>query len=273
MKSVLFDKDDLAKISTLFRGKFGRVLTTIVMSALALNRINRVFAKVCHLRGGEFTAAWLKELNVTYSIENHSALDRLPDGAFVTVSNHPFGFMDGIILMNMIIPKRPDYKFMVNSLLLSLYPLNDNLIGVKPTTTRSGSTIENGTGLKLTFRHLANGGSMGFFPAGAVSNYNENRWKVTDREWQPTVIRLIEKANVPVVPIYISGKNSIFFHFLGRINWQLRSVRLPYEILNKHKQQIRIVVGDPISVEELKKYNNTKELADYLRAKTYALGN
>ncbi|MFZ4457243.1 MAG: lysophospholipid acyltransferase family protein [Bacteroidales bacterium] len=272
MKSTLFDTDDLAKLSPIFRGNKGRFLAEVVMSFLALNLINRVFSKVCHLRGAEFTSAWLNELNVKYTIENESILDRLPKGSFVTVSNHPFGFIDGIILMDIIIPKRPDYKFMVNSLLMSLYPLGDNLIGVKPTTTKSGSSIENGKGLKMTLRHLQSGGSMGFFPAGAVSNYNEYRLKVTDREWQDTVVRMIQMAKVPVIPLFISGRNSLFFHFLGRINWQLRSIRFPYEILNKHRQKIRIVVGEPILVEEQQRFQNAAELAAYLRAQTNALG-
>lgn len=271
MKLTLFDKDDFAKLSPLFRGRRGRLLAGIVMSVLALHRINRVFAKVCHLRSAEFTSSWLKELNVKYTVENSSVLDCLPQGSFVTVSNHPFGFIDGIIMIDLIAPRRPDYKFMVNTVLMSLYPIEENMVGVKPTTTKSGSSVENGTGLKVTLRHLHSGGSMGFFPAGAVSNYNEYRWKVTDREWQETVVRMIQMAKVPVVPIYISGKNSIFFHFLGRINWQLRSVRLPHEILNKHRQNIRVVVGEPISPEEQQKYNNTKDLAAYLRAQTYAL--
>jgi putative hemolysin len=241
------------------------------MRLLALNKINRVFAKVCHLRNHAFTEGWLRELGVKYKVENEEVLERFREGAFVTVSNHPYGFIDGMILLNIIAGKRPDYRFMVNSILMKLYPLHGIFIGVKPTTTKSGSSVENTTGLKTTLRHLKAGSAVGFFPAGAVSNYNENLWKATDREWQTTVIRIVQMAKVPVIPIYIDGRNSLFFHFLGRINWQLRSVRLSREILNKHKRTVNIRVGEPIAWDEMKGFEKTEDLAAFLRAKTYSL--
>lgn len=271
MKQSLFDEKDLARISPVFRGVLGRLLSKVVLRILALDRINELYAKTCHLRGPEHTSAWLKELNVHYSVENREVLERFPSGAFVTVSNHPFGLIDGYIAIDLVGKLRPDYRFMVNSMLMEIRPIEDNMIGVKPTTSKSGSTVENTSGLKATLRHLNAGGAMGFFPAGAVANYNEYRYKVTDREWQATVVRMIQMAKVPVVPMHISGSNSAFFNFLGRINWQLRTVRMPYEILNKHKQKITVTIGEPISVEEQSKYKKTEDLAAYLRNKTYAL--
>jgi len=271
MKKTLFDEQDFAELSPLFKGVKGKLLAGAIMRLLALNKINRVFAKVCHLRNHAFTEGWLRELGVKYKVENEEVLEQFREGAFVTVSNHPYGFMDGMILLNIIAGKRPDYRFMVNSILMKLYPLHDIFIAVKPTTTKSGSSVENTTGLKNTLRHLKAGGAVGFFPAGAVSNYNENRWKATDREWQTTVIRVVQMAGVPVIPIYIGGRNSLFFHFLGRINWQLRSVRLSREILNKHKRVVNIRVGEPILWDEMKEFESTEKLAAYLREKTYAL--
>lgn len=272
IKPTLFDEDDFAQLSPRFRGKKGRILAKIVMRMLALHRINRVYSKTCHLKGAQFTKAWLKELSVSYQVVNPEILKQLPEDAFVTVSNHPFGFIDGIIIIDLIAPTRPDFKFMVNSILMSLRPIENNMIGVKPTTSKNGSSIENTTGLKMTLRHLNGGNSMGFFPAGAVSNYNEYRFKTTDREWQATVVRMIQMAKVPVIPIFIEGKNSLMFHFLGRINWQLRSLRLPYEILNKHRIKIKVILGEPIGVDEQQNYQKTEEFAAFLRAKTYALG-
>ncbi|MEI7675520.1 MAG: lysophospholipid acyltransferase family protein [Bacteroidales bacterium] len=271
MKLSLFDEEDFAQLSPVFRGRRGRFLAKIVMCILALNKINKVYAKTCHLLNNSFTTAWLKDLNVRYIVENREVLNRFQEGAFITVSNHPFGFIDGIIVIDLLTSVRPDFKFMVNSVLMNLRPIEGNMIGVKPTTTRSGSSVENTTGLKETLRHLKEGHVMGFFPAGAVSNYNEHKFRVTDREWQLTVIRMIQMAGVPVIPIHISGSNSWFFNLLGRINWQLRSLRLPYEILNKHKSIIKVTIGEPIALDKQNQYKKTEDLASFLRATTYSL--
>ncbi|MDD2799515.1 MAG: lysophospholipid acyltransferase family protein [Bacteroidales bacterium] len=272
MKEVLVDEYDVEKLSPIFRGVLGHFVAKILLRILGLNKINRLYSKTCHLKNHHFTSAWFKEMNLKYVVENREILNQFKEGgSFITVSNHPFGMLDGYIIIDLLSQDRPDFKFMVNTILMSIRPIEDNMIPVKPTTTKSGSTVENTTGLKATLRHLNSGGVVGFFPAGAVANYNEYKFKVTDREWQPTIIRMIQMAKVPVVPIFIHGRNSNFFNFLGRINWQLRSVRLPYEVLNKKNKTIKLTIGEPISLETQLKYKKTEELAAFLRAETYAL--
>lgn len=259
-------------MSPLLRGKKGLRLGRFLVRLLSLHRVNRVYENSIHLRGAEFAASLLNDVGVTYEIENEDRLTRLPEGAFITVSNHPYGGLDGIIMIDIMVRRRSDYKFMVNSILMNVKTMADNFVGVKPSTTKNGSSTENALKLKETLKHMKDGHPMGFFPAGAVSNFNKNNWfRVTDRDWQPTVIRLIQAAKVPVVPIFFHGKNSWFFNFLGRINWQLRSMRMPYEVFNKKGKIIKVTIGETISWEEQKQYKKTEDLAAFLKAKTYAL--
>lgn len=274
MRKVVYDETDLAKSSPLFRGNNGLRLARVILNLLAIDRVNREYAKSIHLEGCEFAASFLKGVGVGYEIENEERLHHLPEGAFITVSNHPYGGLDGIIMIDMMVRRRQDYKFMVNSILMMAKTLSCNFIGVKPSTSKSVSSPENMHGLKQTLQHIRDGHPMGFFPAGAVSNFNKSNWlRVTDRDWQPTVIRLIQASKVPVIPIYVHGKNSWFFNFLGRINWQLRSIRMPYEIFNKRGKVIKITVGEVISWEEQRQYKKVEDLAAFLKAKTYALKN
>lgn len=271
MRKVIFDESDLKAKVPVLNSKLGSIASKVLVRLLALNRVNSVYAKCCHLESQDFTTAWLKNVGVEYSVENKEILDQLPEGAFITVSNHSYGAIDGIIMVDLIAKIRPDYKFMVNEILMYVEAMSSNFIGVKPKTTANGSSVENTSGLKQTLRHLSDGHPMGFFPAGAVANFYDHPFKVTDKEWQSTIIRLIQAAKVPVVPIYIHGNNSIFFRILGRIHWQLRSFRMPHEIFNKRGKTIRLTVGKPITPEEQKHFKKLDELSSYLRAKTFEL--
>lgn len=271
MKQVILDEDDLAEKSAIFTGKIGRILATLFLTIFGVTRVNRVYSELCHLRGTDFTTAWLRYTGVSYTITNESHLNNLPDGAFITISNHPFGGVDGIMLVDILGKRRPDYKFMVNSVLLHVQTLSEQFVGVKPTTPKSGSSVENTAGLKQTLRHIKSGGAMGFFPAGAVAGYYENPKKITEKEWQPTIIRLIQAAQVPVLPIYIHGRNSWYFYLLGRIHWQLRTTRLAHEVLNKRGKTIRVTVGKPIETAELKQYETLEELGQFLKMRTESL--
>ena len=118
--------------------------------------------------------------------------------------------------------------------------------------------------------HVKDGHPLGFFPAGAVSKIDRTL-HIRDREWQPTITRLIKQLKVPVIPIYFHGHNSTFFNILGLIDWRLRSARLPKEIFNKRNKEVHVSIGEPISVEEQAQFKDADELGRYLREKTYSL--
>ncbi len=50
-------------------------------------------------------------------------------------------------------------------------------------------------GIREVIKNVRAGKPVGFFPAGAVGKVNW-RGRLQDREWQPTVIQLIEKLKV-----------------------------------------------------------------------------
>ena len=63
-----------------------------------------------NLKDLDFFTALLDDLQIKFEIPEDD-LKRIPkDGAFITVSNHPLGGIDGILLLKLLIEKRPDYK-------------------------------------------------------------------------------------------------------------------------------------------------------------------
>ncbi|MCD7972977.1 MAG: lysophospholipid acyltransferase family protein [Candidatus Azobacteroides sp.] len=268
-KPAVIDIEDLKKIHPVFSKKIGIKLADFLMKFTGLNKVNWVYKRSIEHEGVEFTRRLLKDVEVTYSIENEEILNNLPEGAFITVSNHVYGALDGIMAIDIIARKRPDYKMMVNWMLNMIKTMAPNFIGVNPYDGAKDKHSSVG-GVKQCIAHLKEGHPLGFFPAGAVSKYN-NRLEIVDREWQPSVMRLIRKAKVPVIPVFFHGYNSTFYNLIGLVSWKLRTLRLCHEVFNKKGRTFKITFGEIISVEEQAKYKDLKEYTQFLRDKTYGL--
>jgi len=114
-------------------------------------------------------------------------------------------------------------------------------------------------GIKETLRHLKDGKPLGIFPAGEVSTYKDGKLMV-DKPWEEGAIKVIRKAQVPVVPIYFHAKNSKLFYFLSKIDDTLRTAKLPSELLTQKDRVIKVRIGKPISVAEQNEYQNKSNL-------------
>jgi putative hemolysin len=127
-------------------------------------------------------------------------------------------------------------------------------------------------GIKKTLEYLQNGTPIGIFPAGEVSSFQSDSKQVIDREWKPAVARIIQKAQVPVIPVYFSGGNSKLFNLLGMIHPVFRTIRIPSELINKKGSEIRVRIGKPILPKSYNEFAEPNQLLRFLRSKTYALG-
>lgn len=240
---------------------------------LEVDKVNDVHSKCCDTPGPEFVKRLLlDEFKIKLRIDNEQVLENLPEGAFITVSNHPFGALDGIALIYLVTRYRPEYKVMVNMILNQITAMRPNFIAVDAWASddpaKRNVSIK---GIRTTLNQLKHGHPVGFFPAGAMS---KTTWsgKLEDRPWQPTILQLIQRAKVPVIPIYFHGRNSTSFNILGHICWPLRSIRLPHEVFRKVGTEMHISIGEPISVEAQLQHGATpEELGRFLREKTYAL--
>ncbi len=238
---------------------------------LKIDLLNQKYKKYKHLKGEEFFDAAFKEISINIEFDQ-SQLDVIPkEGAFVTVSNHPFGGIDGLILIYLISKVRPDFKVMGNYLLSRIEPIKENIIPVNPFQTKTND-VKNIGGLKNALNWLEEGHPLGVFPAGEVSNYSFEDHQVNDKKWDKTVMKMVSMTDVPVIPIYFSGSNSLSFHLLGMINPLLRTAKLPSEIFNKKNKSITVRIGELIDSETIKGFTNHKDLNRYMRTRTYMLG-
>ncbi len=265
----LVKPQDLLKVSPYMQYLGGEYFARLLMHLLQFNQINKLYDNISDKKGIESIDGILKYLNVTLEFDERD-LKKLPaNGSFITVSNHPYGGIDGILLIKLLSLARPDHKVIANFLLKKVEPISDYFLAVNPFENQPNAPSSIG-GLKTALDHLNNGGVLSFFPAGEVSTSYSSK-TITDREWLISALRFIKKAHVPIVPIYFHGSNSRLFHLLGRIHPSLRTAKLPSEVLNKKNKTIKIRIGSPISVKDQDKFADVHQLGRYLRSKTYCL--
>jgi Putative hemolysin len=266
----LVREEDIMKATNL-QGPGGEGLAKLLMFVLGFTKVNSIYSKIGNSRGLDFIRSVLEELEIKYEI-NPEELKRIPQGGFITISNHPFGGIDGILLMLLILEQRPDFKVMVNFILQKIRPIEDFCLPVNPFESKK-SIRSSLAGIKSAIKHVQEGHGLGIFPAGEVSAFNQNLFNVADKQWNDSIMKLIKSAEVPVVPVYFHGSNSNLFHLLGLVHPTLRTVKLPSELLNKKNKTIKIRIGNPISVEEQREFKDgdISRYSRYLRAKTYAL--
>lgn len=271
MKKSVVDIYDLQEMVPFFKGPVGTFLGKLVIKLLCVDKVNKVHANNCALRGAEFTTSLLGDplIDIKYNVHNAELLDHLPEGAFCTVSNHPIGSLDGIMLIDIFAARRPDFKVMVNGILSKIGAMDDNFVSVVPDSNNQGANPANVNGVRVSLQRLKEGHPMGFFPAGAISFYNKDTKRIQDLPWTHSVIRLIRKSNVPVYPVYFDFLNSKFFYWLGNISWKIRTLRIPAEAFNKRGKTADVYIGEPISPEEIKNISDDKELAEFLYNRTY----
>lgn len=265
---ALITMEDIERLSPVFKGERGRKRAEMTLRLTGIDQLAERYGRHEDLSGPDFVDAFLKDLNVNYEVGGLENLVTLAKGPFVTISNHPYGGMDGLILIDLVGHFREDYKVMANQFLNLVKTIKDNFISVIPNTKAAESvTKESIEGVRKALKHVKEGHPLGLFPAGAVSNFTG--CSVRDREWQESAIRLIQKLKVPVLPVRFFDRNSNFFYFLGLINWRVRTFRLPKEVLNKQGKQVRIGIGPVISVEEQEKYDSSEALGKMLRNAVY----
>ncbi len=252
-------------------GFLGDMVGWLTLKALRIDTLNGIYNKTKHLEGMAFLNTLLEEFHIKFELPEED-LKRIPkEGPFITVSNHPLGGIDGVLLLKLMLEQREDFKVIANFLLQRIEPLKPYILPVNPFEEHKDAKSSI-AGFKTAILHLRNGHPLGIFPAGEVSTEKEGNLFV-DRPWEPAAIKLIQRAEVPVVPVYFHAKNSRLFYGLSKISDVLRTAKLPSELLSQKKRIIKVRIGKPISVSDQKEYNDIDNFSDYLRRKTYMLAN
>lgn len=238
-----------------------------------LDKLNRIVfeGRAVEQRNGEcFSDRILEGMNVKVNISEED-LARIPKtGPVVVVANHPFGGIEGVVLMSLLNKVRPDYKVLVNYILEMVPELRENFIGVDVFGSAAAAK-KNIRPLMETMKWVKEGHILGVFPSGEVSSIDLKSRRVRDPKWQDTIGGIIRKTGATVIPMYFAGANPVHFQMAGLIHPRLRTVMLPSMVANKRKRTLEVAIGAPVLPSEIKKYESDEELMKYLRIRSYAL--
>ncbi|MCX2838772.1 lysophospholipid acyltransferase family protein [Salinimicrobium sp. MT39] len=263
---------EVAKVMNLDKfGFLGTSMGWIVLKTTKLSVINKEYDKRKDMTAPQFIDSLLKAFEINFEIPEED-LKRIPkSGPFITISNHPLGGIDGMILLKLLLSKREDFKVIANFLLQRIDPLQPYIMPVNPFEEHKEAQSST-KGIKEAILHLRDGKPLGIFPAGEVSTYRDHRM-IVDRPWDPAAMKLIQKAKVPVIPIYFHAKNSTFFYRLASISDILRTAKLPSEMLSQKKRKIKVRIGNAIQPQDIQEISSVESLTAFLRRKTYMLAN
>ncbi len=255
-----------------FAASASRIMISMLERLLAITRLKSLYKNI-QTCSDEFlfSEKTLAMLNCSYQVEP-DALNNIPkEGPCLLTANHPFGGIDGLILISVLSKVRRDFRILANNMLWSVTELRPFLI---PVDLFSGNERRkrNFSPMMQAVKWLKGGGLLGVFPAGEVSHLHVSKRRIQDPVWNSSVARMVHLSRSPVVPAYFAGRNSNFFQIAGLIHPRLRTAMLPRELIKEHRRLPVLKIGRPIPYRKMASMQDPYELTNYLRFRTYILG-
>ena len=229
--------------------------------------LNHIYDNYWNLAPQPFIHACFREWGVSYSIEGLEKIDR--NEPLLFASNHPFGGMDGMMLADKLIDHFGDVRVIVNDILKEVTPLDPIWL---PVNKHGSQKLSYARRFDAAFHSSL---PILTFPAGLCSRRIDG--KVQDTPWRPNFIKKAHISRRRIVPIFVEGRLSNFFY--GLSTWRKRlgvkanieMLWLVDEMLSQRGQHFRIIVGDPISLDELLAAGSVADQVALVRERCYAL--
>ena len=197
------------------------------------------------------------------AIDSQKVLPSLPkEGPLLIVANHPLGGLEGVAITQLLLELRADTKVLTNNLLTRIPELQSTFIGVD--VLSKNAARENVKGIRAASQHLKAGGALLIFPAGKVASVNVRSGKVEDHPWNRFAGNLLRRSGAACLPIYVDGYNSRFSYAMALIHSKLRTLLLPRELANKTGSELKLIIGEVIKPQEVKRFNDDRAVTDYL---------
>ena len=221
-----------------------RPTLALLRQLLREQELNAFLLQHHDIEGLEFLTRLLEYCNLSYSIVEGER-DNIPaEGRVVIVANHPLGGLDGVALLSLVRCIRPDVRIVANDVLMQFGPLRHMLLPIdnmgKGCTKASIAAINDA---------LAHDEAVIIFPSGEVSRPGPSGIK--DRPWRGGFLRFAERAEAPVLPIHIDGRNSALFYGLSMLYKPLSTILLVREMFRRQQKTLHLRIGGLIPWQEI----------------------
>jgi len=217
-------------------------------------------------RGIDFIDRIFEYFNFSYSISQRERNNIPSQGRVIIIANHPIGSLDGLALLRLVSEVRKDVKIIANDMLMAFEPLHDLLLPLDNMTRAAYKQS-----YKNILQALNNDEAIIIFPAGEVSRASPTGIK--DGKWQAGFLHFARKTNAPLLPIFVSAKNSMLFYSASMIFKPLATALLAHEMFNKRSAEIKFRVGEMIPHHALESDQLAdKALIKRLKKHVYKIG-
>ena len=213
-------------------------------SVIHQDEINDFVVKHTHLGSFEFVDEVLEYFNFKYTTTDKDIENIPSSGRVVIIANHPLGALDSFALIKLVSKVRKDIKIVANDFLKEFSVIDSLLIHINNFQARQKrEAIEN------IHNALDEDMALIIFPSGEVSRASSTGIK--DKKWQKGFLKFAYRSNSPILPVFISGKNSKTFYSLSAINKKLSTLLLSNEMFKQRDKIIDITIGELIPYENI----------------------
>lgn len=192
-------------------------------------------------------------------------------GPVILIANHPYGILDGLMMGRMLSQARGDFRIVAHSVFRRAPDLGKHLLPISFDADKAALALNIQT-RKTALDYLGQGGAIGIFPGGTVSNAARPFSKPLDPVWRSFTARMIAKSDATVVPVYFDGHTSRMFQIASHLHSTLRMGLLIKEFRKRVDTPVRVAIGAPITRDILNPLSKDgKAMMDFLRKATYEL--
>lgn len=189
-------------------------------------------------------------------------LEHLPeDGCAVIMPNHPAGIADGIAVFDAIKAIRPDMAFFANRDAVRCQPRLDEIIIPVEWMETKRNHAKSKEMVRTMLRAFKDDRLIVIFASGRLAQPTLTGLK--EREWLASGVSLAQRYNCPIIPMHITGHNSLLYYLLWFLNTELKDMTLFRELLNKTNQRYHIRIGKPIQ-SQVDPEQLTPQIRDYV---------
>jgi len=246
-------------------------LINVAEHVVGISKMNRIMRELGPPwpEASEVVDLLFDRLNINWSIKNPEILENLSDTPKIFVANHPYGLPDAFALFKLLTQYRPDVRLFANKLLAATKLDEPRLLYVDPFGAGE-SRGQNRKSIAEALRHLRGGGDLALFPGRICSHLKTSDWTISDSEWTDQVRRFVEVSGGEMVPLHISGRNSMTFNLSGLIHPRIRTYLLLREFL-RGGHDFEFTIGNPVPASQLLKVSRTVSIGTFARSMVYSL--
>ena len=188
-----------------------------------------------------------------------TGLDNIPkQGVAVVTPNHPAGIADGIAVYQALKRVRSDLTFLANRDAIRICPGFADLIVPVEWREEKRTLAKTRETLKAARAAFESERLIVIFPSGRLARPTPlGLW---ERPWQATAFALARKHDAPIVPMHVTGHNSLLYYLTWFLNREIKDMTLFREVINKRGGSYRLDIGEAFDPD-----GDPEELAKSLR--------